>query len=215
MKRIFLYLALSLTSALAFAEKMKPLDDGELSGIAAREGIALNFEMLISATKDNSGNLVPETCPSTGISAAADCRFALQFNSIDDAWLVVKDWYGLIGLNAVHIDGVRTESTPSGNCDSDCQNRFGTGFDPYNKPAIQLSYDHSDLGAAESFYDDANIFLHAGAVVAEFNTTGNTQGYLNDVTPGSAIGLLMADGVNGAGGPAQIRFDGNMQMFGY
>ncbi|MZR63073.1 hypothetical protein [Alcanivorax sp. DP30] len=208
-------LLLFLVSGEGKSGELTELDDDALSGVMAREGIALNLEVLINATQDNAGNIIPDICPSTGISGTPDCRFALQFNSVDNAWLVVKDYYGLMSLNEVRVDGVRMDSTASGKCDADCLSRF-SGFDPNGKPAIQLSYDHSDLGASESFYGDAELFLHAGKVAAEFNDSGTgTPGYLRDMTPGSAIGLLMADGPNGIDGAAKIRFDGNVKMYGY
>lgn len=212
-KKVFLT-PLLFFFCIANADQLVALNDAELSDVTAREGIALNLEMLINAAKDSSGNIVPDSCPTTGISAAADCRFGLQFNSIDDAWLVIKDYYGLISLKEVRIDGVRMDATASGKCDADCLDRL-SGFNPNNKPAIQLSYDHSDLGDSQAFYDDAEIYLHVGKIAAEFNAIDGTEGYLRNVTPGAAIGLLMADGPDGIGGPAQIRFDGRMQMYGY
>ena len=206
---------LILISGRLLADELKELDDDALSSVSAREGIALNLEMLINAKKDGSGNIVPDTCPSTGISGTPDCRFGLQFNSVDNAWLVVKEYYGFLSLKEVHIDGVRMDPLSSGKCDADCLARF-SGFDPNGKPAIQLSYDHNDIGPDAAFYGDAELFLNVGKIAAEFNDSGTgTPGYLRNVTPGAAIGLLMADGPNGTGGPAKIRFDGNLKMYGY
>ena len=221
-KLLLFFLVFNVPASALGANEMASLNDEELSGVSARQGIALNFEMLINATLNDSGNVVPDNCPTSALVASGtpDCRFALQFNGIEDAWLVVKEYYGIFKLNAVRIDGVRTQNSVSGYCDAACQARFGVGFDPDDRPAIQMSYDHSDLGSNTAFYNDAEIFLHAGKVAAEFNQTdpgGNiiVPGYLRNETPGSAIGLRMADGVNGAGGPAQMRFDGNMMMYGY
>ena len=220
-KRVILSLFL-MVAQHAMATELVPMNDESLAEISAREGIALNFEMLINATLDSNGELTPEHCPDATqvASGTADCRFALQFNSIDDAWLVVKEYYGVFRLNEVRVDGVRTPSNASGYCDSDCQGRFGPGFDPDDRPAIQLGYDHDDLGENEAFYGDASLFLNAGKVVAEFNQKDGggsivTPGYLRNETPGAAIGLRMADGPNASGGSAQIRFDGNMMMYGY
>lgn len=223
MKKNILFLLILYVPVNVFgADQMALMNDEELSGVSARQGIALNFEMLINATLNAAGNVVPDNCPTSALVASGtpDCRFALQFNGIDNAWLVVKEYYGLFKFNEVHVDGVRTQDSASGYCDSACQARFGVGFDPDDRPAIQLSYDHSDLGSNAAFYNDAEIFLNVGKVAAEFNQTdpgGNiiVPGYLRDETPGSAIGLRMADGINGSGGPAQIRFDGNMMMYGY
>lgn len=221
-KTLFFLLVLNVPATAFSAEQMALLNDEELSGVSARQGIALNFEMLINATLNASGEVVPDNCPTSALVASGtpDCRFALQFNGIDDAWLVVKEYYGVFKLNEVHVDGVRTQDSVSGYCDAACQERFGMGFDPDDRPAIQLSYDHSDLGSNTAFYNDAEIFLNAGKVAAEFNQSdpgGNiiVPGYLRNETPASAIGLKMADGVNGSGGPAQLRFDGNMMMYGY
>lgn len=210
---------LMLATNVATADSLKPLNDTALSQVTGREGIRLNMEFLVNASLDSNGDLVPEVCPDTGVSAAADCRFGIQFNSVDNAWLVVKDYYGMFRFNGFRLDGTRTQTTASGLCDTDCQQRFGVGFDPDDRPAILLGYDHAAIGIDDVFYDDADIYLHAGKVVAEFDQLSGgsvlEEGFLRDNTPGAAIGLLVADGPNGSAGPAMMRFDGNVMVYGY
>jgi len=191
---------------------LEPLDDGALAGVSGGEGIAVNVEFLINADRAGS-TITPLSCPdgSAHPNGAPDCRLALQFNDRPGTWLVLKNYYGLFSLNRVWLDSEQTPATASGYCDAACQARFPSGFDANNRPVVQLSYDHSALAANAAFYGDGEVFLNVDRISAEFGATGYL---LNDVT-GSALGLRVADGPGGANGPARLRFDGRMQMYGY
>lgn len=201
-------------SSSALAGDMQALSEDALSSISGQEGIAMNLEIAINSTV--SGNTVtPTACPAN----TADCRLAFQLNDRTNQWIVLKDYYGLIRLNKVWLDAATSDASASAYVYSSASdpvlvavpNRFPSGINFYSQPMVQLSYDHSSLGASTSFYGDAAIYLNASRMTMEFGTTG----YLNNAVTGSALALKMADGPNAVNGAAQIRFDGKMQMSGF
>ncbi|WP_111655462.1 hypothetical protein [Isoalcanivorax indicus] len=210
MKRL---LALWMFSSGAAAGSLQPLDDQDLAEVSAQQGIGLHFEFLINVDMDALGNITPVACPTAAehSNGTPDCRLALKFNDIDDGWLVLKDYHGALSINALRVDSARTPETPSGYCDAACQARFPADFDPDDVPVLQLSFDHSDIAANTSWYDDLYFYFSVERITAEFGSTG----YLDDNITGSALGIRMADGPYGDGGAARMRFDGRMQMYGY
>ncbi|MCH8541995.1 MAG: hypothetical protein LAT61_00365 [Alcanivorax sp.] len=218
-KFIIMLAALSLAiTSLAQALNLEPLDDDDMAGISGREGVGVNFSFLINAELASDGQITPIACPGVGThsNGTPDCRLALQFNDMSDeaglkAWLVLKDYHGAFSINGVRFDSVRTSATPSSLCDAQCAARFPAGFSPDDKPALQLSYDHSDMQPGAAHYGDVLFYFSAARITAEFGDTG----YLLDNTSGSALGIRMADGPNAINGAAQMRFDGQLQMYGY
>lgn len=207
------YLLVSLTLLVPLAASaLEPLTDPQLGKVDGGEGIAVNLELLINAERVGAG-VTPVACPDGGVhpNGAPDCRLALQFNDRPGTWLVLKNYYGLFSLNRVWLDSERTPASASGFCDAACLARFPADFDANNRPVVQLSYDHSNLAANAAFYGDGELFLNIDRISAEFGPTGYL---LNDVS-GSALGVRIADEANGTNGPARLRFDGQMQMYGY
>lgn len=202
--------------ALAQAQTLTPLSEDAMSRVAGGEGIAMTLELGINASI--SGNSVtPIACP----AQTADCRLALQFNDRSGIWVVIKNYYGLIRLKKVWIDAAVTPATPSLYAGNPYLVSGGSPVTALNSPVVQLSYDHSSLtNPLTSFYDDASYYVSMGRISAEFDSpmppaAVTTPGYLANATPGSVIGLRVADGPNGVNGAAQIRFDGKMQMYGF
>lgn len=192
--------------SVAVAQPLQVLSDTDMADVSGREGIAMNIGWHINATLSGSTvTKVPCSVPTT------ECRLGLSFADRPGIWLVMKDYYGIIALNAVWIDAATSPATNSVHYDA---SRFPVGYSPNNKPMIQLSYDHSSLGASQAYYGDALYYLHAGRVTAEFDS-GGTPGYLRNSVTGAPLSLRAADGPNGINGPAQIRFDGKMQMYGF
>lgn len=194
--------------ALSLAEGLMPLSDQDLSAVGGGEGIALNVAFTINAFLDqDTDTITPIPCP----AGVPDCRLALEFNDMDGAWLVLKDYYGAFSLNRVWLDASRTPSVASGFCDSACQARFPGGFDTNDRPVVQLSYDHSDIGLGAAYFGDGNLFLEVGRITAEFGSNG----YLTDNVSGSVLGLRVSDSSAPGTASAQIRFDGRMQLYGF
>ncbi|MCG8392475.1 MAG: hypothetical protein MI745_05280 [Pseudomonadales bacterium] len=204
---------LLLACALANADSMQPLDDAAMSGVTGREGIGLNMEFLINTDIAGDGSIVHHSCPAFSASTpngTPDCRIALRFNDRDDSWLVLKDYHGVLRFNKAHLDAARTNSSPSGYCDDECSARFGAGFDPNNRLAFQLTYDHAGVMDNSAYYGDFDLYVNL-KIAAEFGATG----YLDNNTTGTALGFRAADGPNAVNGAAQMRFDGAMKMYGY
>lgn len=191
---------------------LEPLADEHMAQVIAREGIAVDLTFRWNA-QWNGGAVSRIDCPTSAQApnGTPDCRLALQFNDRDDTWLVLKDYYGVFQLDNVQLNAATTPAAASGFCDADCQARWPVGVDPDNQPVLQFSYRRDGITADSAYYGDSVFFLNASRVTAEFGP----QGYLNDAVSGSALGLRMADGPGGVNGPAQIRFDGQMQIFGY
>lgn len=207
-----LFAAIGFVAMPASSPALEPLDDAHMADVVAREGVAMDLTLRWNA-QWSGGAVTPINCPTSAqvTNGTPDCRLALQFNDRTDTWLVLKEYYGVIQLNAVQLDAARTPAGPSGLCDTDCQVRWPAGVSPYNKPSLQFSYRRDGIAENSAYYGDSALFLNASRVTAEFGA----QGYLDDAVSGSALGLRMADGPNGSNGPAQIRFDGQMQIFGY
>ena len=192
----------------ALAGELLPLTDEALSRVQGREGIALNLEVTVNAYLDQQTDTVTAIpCP----AGVPDCRLSLEFNDMDGAWLVLKEYYGAFSLNRVWLDANRTPTTASGLCDAACQARYPGGFDALDRPVVQLSYDHSDIGLAAAYYGDGNLFLNVGRITAEFGASG----YLSDSVSGSVLGLRISDSSAPGSASAQMRFDGRMQLYGF
>ena len=190
------------------AGDLTPMTDASLADISGGEGIALNVAFTVNAYLDTTTDTVTAiNCP----PGVPDCRLALEFNDMDGAWLVLKDYYGAFSLNRVWLDAKRTPSVASGYCDSACQNRFPVGFSANDRPVVQLSYDHSDIGLNAAYYDDGNLFYEIGRITAEFGSTA----YLTDDISGSVLGVRVSDSSAPGTASAQVRFDGRMQLYGY
>lgn len=197
-----------LASTSALSQGMTPISDEGLAAIDAQEGIALNVDFVVNAYLDkDTGIATPIACP----AGVPDCRLALEFNDMDGAWLILKDYYGAFSLNSVWMDANTTQSSASGLCDSDCQARFPGGFNANNRQVVQFSYDHSDIGLGAAFYGDGDLFYEIGRITAEFGSNG----YLTDNVTGSTLGVRISDSSDPGNAAAQIRFDGRMQLYGF
>jgi hypothetical protein len=204
-------LCAALATALPAAAELAPVDDETLQAVSGADGIAANLWMYINADADGT----PIPCPTAAQHAngTPECRLALQFAAREDenVWLVIKDYYGVIRLNNVWIDAANADGGDSTHRDI---TTYLGGYNPNGKPVVQLSYDHSGISATAAAYDDADWLLSLGRITAEYDAAG-VPGYLRSDVSGSALGLTIADGVNGSGGPANMRFDGRMQMYGF
>jgi hypothetical protein len=201
-------ISLAALMAVVGATELVPLSDDAMSDIDGGEGIALNVDFVINAYLDKDTDTITEIpCP----AGVPDCRLALEFNDMDGAWLVLKDYYGAFSLNRVWLDANRTPSTASGYCDAACQSRFAPGFDANDRPVVQLSYDHSDIGLAAAYYGDGNLFYEISRITAEFGSNG----YLTDNVSGAALGVRVSDSSAPGTASAQVRFDGRMQLYGF
>ena len=191
---------------------LESLSDDAMAAVTARDGIAVDLEFRWNASW-SGGAVSSIACPTAVQSpfGTPDCRLALQFNDRAGAWLVIKDYFGVLKLNDLLLDARVTPATPSGWCDADCQARAPAGLVTESRPVLALSYGRSGISNDSAYYGDAFFYLNASRITAEFGA----QGYLADAISGSTIGLRMADGPDGINGPAQIRFDGQMQIFGY
>ena len=202
-----LFAGFLILPTMSFCGEMAALSESDMADVSGQEGVAMNLEMAINANVSGA-SVTPIACPAN----TADCRLALQFNDRTDQWIVMKEYYGLIRLNKVWVDAANTPNAYTIYTNNGAAlNPYLAGYDPRNKPVVQLSYDHSSLGAATSFYGDAALFLNVSRMTMEFGSTG----YLNNAVTGSALALRIADGPNGVNGAAQIRFDGKMQMSGF
>lgn len=201
------------------------LADAELATMTGREGIALDLELRLNA--DTNG--VPLASLSSCTGNLNPCRLGLEFQGRAGKWLMMKDFYGVLKINelllngaytpaagpAVYFDPLRFASTPAG---GDCLVTGGgvpcVASNLWNLPAASFSF--PTAGKPATFYNDASLFLNIGRVAAEFNDPfpagTTTLGYNRDAATGTVLGLRIQDT---AGGSAGMRLDGRMLLYGF
>jgi hypothetical protein len=201
----------AMASVEAVASGMTELADEELADVDARTGIAVDLSLRINMQEN--GTVLP--CPVAGV--ATDCRLALSLSRRDGMWTVVKDFHGLVSLNNVWLDGTNlpanwTAQTSNGTV----PNPALGGFDPRNKPSVQLSsgaWQAARAGTASALnlylnadmYNELAVYMNIGQISAEFNCGGSvdtangihvagcnssTPGWIGALTPGRAPGYL-------------------------
>lgn len=236
-RAFLLLLAAGLWPASAVAElPMESLTDEAMEEVSAQQGIALNLEFRINAKAD--GQPVDSSeCPTVGaLTGGASCRVALALPDLAGAWIVLKGFRGLNKLNNIRLDA----TTFGGNSVYRDLATYMGGYDPNNKPAIQLTAGNwaTALAAGASAY---NTYLNTGTyqdfttalsierLSVEFDS-GAVPGYLRDAIPGAPLSMRLAHG-NGlvpdpnnppdvmfgpyTNDPARIRLDGRLQVHGF
>lgn len=212
---------------------MVALDDGALSAIDGREGVAVDLELRVNA--DATGAPLASLGGCTGNNNP--CRIAFKFFNRESGstgnkgeWIVWKDYYGLTRINNLWIDAGQTPGTGSGKADARLAsegNRFMSSSQDgsatclldaaktaatcheaaRNKPMLALKFDNGNMGGLE-------MLLHLGRVSTEYGP----EGYNRD-DRGTSLGLLIGDTGGGstaaASGPARFKITGTVGLFGF
>jgi len=190
---------------------LQELDEDEMNGITAQQGIAVSLEYRINAKED--GEPVDSSeCPTVGaLTGGASCRLALNYADRDGMWIVLKGYRGILFFKNVRLDAV---SLPGSTVHRDLASYMG-GYDPNNKPAIRLTSGNwaratgagtppnceaAPTGAAcrtymnQPNYNDFTLALNIDSVSMEFDS-GGTPGYLRNAIPGAAVSMRFAHGI--------------------
>lgn len=224
---------LVLLPALACAQ-IEALDDSELGGIAAQQGIAIQMDLFLNMTPDSSKTAVPNndaapfdsSCGTGGPGTLGNpCRFGLQFANRTSDWLVFKDFYMGARIFQINLDGDTIgNASPAGSVYFDAtrfQNVAGTCLLPggctvanmNGLNAIVLSYpatstSYNTVSKASSGYNSLLMTANLGRLVVEADTGSGPP----DTTMNSYLGARVSDNVSQFAGMA-IR--GKAYVFGF
>jgi hypothetical protein len=205
----FLASTLFVASNLAFS--MEPLHDDSLSGIHGAEGVQLTLRLRNNV--DSSGN--PLGC--TGL--LNPCRMGIEFAGREGIWLMLKDYYGVMELNDIRMEGARLPAVNTGFFEpARFRNILGEclidNCNPRNMPAVRITYPFS---REPGLYNDMLLLVNIGRTALEFDNTAVmpiVPGYMRDAAAGSVLGFRMADSTY-LNAPSRARFDGEAYVFGF
>jgi hypothetical protein len=204
MPRSLLLLSWLLSASLPALE---PMADEQLSSVMAQEGVQLTLRLRNNV--DSNGSPI-------GCSGLLNpCRMGLEFSGREGIWLMLKDYYGVLAINDIRLEGDLLPSTNTGyqnasrflGTDGSC---LITGCDPRGRQAVKITYPFSK---ALGEYNDFTLLMNVGRTALEFDS-GTTPGYMRDAASGSVLGFRMADSTQ-LNAPSRARFDGTAYVFGF
>lgn len=191
------------------AKGLVALDDVAMASVTGREGIAIDLELTINA--DSNGSPLSSLSDCAGVGNP--CVLALQFanrTSGGGEWLVIKDYYGVLRVNDLQLDGSRLGATPAALQNPD---RFlaqdGTtclngDCDPTGDLAALFTFPDTP-----GFNADVEWGLTIGRASVQFGPDAFLPSADNNA---SFVGVKIGDTQNGL---AQIDFGGSVQLFGF
>mgnify|MGYP000005754084 FL=1 len=187
---------------------MTALEDTEMAAVTGREGIALDLELRINA--DSSGTPLASMAGCTGTGNG--CTLALQFANRPTGggeWLVLKDFYGVIRLNDLRLDGSRLPASPSNFANPE---RFK---DNDGNCLVELCDPSGSLAAIFTYPDnsgftaDVELGMNIGRAAVQFGP----EGYLPSADTGASfLGVRIGDTQTNA---ARIDINGGLQLYGF
>lgn len=203
--KLLLSIASLLIMVPAFA--MEPMEDDQLASVSGQEGVQLTLRL----RNNVAANGTPIGC--SGL--LNPCRMGLEFSGREGIWLMLKDYYGVLAINDIRLEG---DLLPAVNTGFQDASRFlGTsgsclisGCDPRGKQAVRITYPFSK---AIGQYNDFTLLMNIGRTALEFDN-GATPGYMRDAASGSVLGFRMADS-SALNAPSRARFDGAAYVFGF
>mgnify|MGYP005848631117 CR=1 FL=1 len=211
-------LLMALASTSLHAGGLQALDDQQLAAVVARDGAALDLEVRINTDADGNPLASLNNCAGVG----NPCVLALQFDnrlSGGGEWLVLKDFYTIMRINDLLIDGTETPNSSSAFADprrflsqdgQTCLTGQGSGGASPTCTAnglLALKLGFPDSGSA--FNADIELALNIGRASVQFGP----EGFLPSSDNGrSFLGLRINDRIHDTG---QIRVGGSMSMFGF
>jgi hypothetical protein len=239
--RAFLPMACLLLSGLFSGvchADLAPIDDDHLAAVTGTgNGIAFEIQTLINtdttgapltgfgagcSSNDTRGltNLAPQPCSAV---------LALQFSGRQGAWLVMKDYYGILSIPTLNLDAYLNPTTNTSYYNS---NRFKndaatpaciSDMSTCN-PAGMGSFAFTFPNSAQTDFTDIGIYLHIGRLAIEYDATatscptinsgtGTNCGYNQDAFGGFA-GVIVSD-TSAARAQAQISVAGRVRVYGF
>lgn len=213
--KFFVLLVLPLN---VWATGLQPMDEEALGNVTGQEGIALDLELRQNA--DANGNPLASLDDCSGVGNP--CLMAVQFNNRTDLggeWLMIKDFYGVIRMNDLWLDGADTPSSASPYSNPEIfRNGAGTcllnsqpGCIPNNVPALMMHFP----GDYDTFEEDIEIFLNIGRMSVQYGANGFLPASDDDK---SFLSLRISDLRTSSGvpnPPAVIDIDGGIKLIGF
>ena len=201
-----LVLMLSLLAS-AMTWSMEPMEDEQLAMVRGQEGVQLTLRL----RNNVAANGTPINC--SGL--LNPCRMGLEFSGRAGIWLMLKDYYGVLAINDIRLEGDLLPAANTGYQDaSRFTNTAGScliaGCDPRGLQAVRVTYPFSK---AVGEYNDFTLLMNIGRTALEFDN-GATPGYMRDAAAGSVLGFRMADS-SSLNAPSRARFDGVAYVFGF
>src|SRR5690554_2456474 len=170
-------LVLMLLPLSSWAMGLQPLDEEALGNVTGQEGIALDIELRQNADADGNPLASLSNCSGVG----NPCLLAVQFNNRTDLggeWLMIKDFYGVMRLNDLWLDGADTPVSASPYSNPDIfKNGAGTcllsgsnhaGCIPNNVPVLKMHFP----GDYATFEEDIEIFINIGRMSVQYGADG-------------------------------------------
>lgn len=200
------------------ARALSPMDDSDLADVSGSGGVQLS--LTLRNNLDKTGN--PINC--SGL--LSDCRMGFEFSGRSGIWLMLKDYYGVLSVSDIKMEGGSLPGTNTGYQDStrfysltgDCLAiTSGSQCDPRGAHALIVSYPNNK---AAGDYRDITLLMNIGRTALEFDDSvsglvhANPDGYMHDDATGSVLGYRMADS-SALNAPARARFDGVSYVFGF
>lgn len=196
-----------LLAAAGAQAAMQVLNEEELVGITAQDGVSFELDMRINS--DASGTPDPTLC--TGANRV-QCRMAIKFANREDGggeWLVWKGYSGRIYMPRFNMDATTSSASPSPYANTGPGGRFVNGFgvpvSPYNQPNIAIEY-----------VDPIEIYnFRISGMAVEYGTglTAGTGFQADPTDSRSFIGLVINNSI--ANQPATLQVDGQILVFGF
>lgn len=187
---------------------MTALEDSDMASVTGREGIALDLELRINADSNGAPLASMGGCAGTGNGCILALQFANRFAGGGE-WLVLKDFYGVMRLNDLRLDGSRLPAGPSafanpkrfedkdGNC-------LVAACDPSGSLAAIFTYPDNP-----GFTADVELALNIGRAAVQFGA----EGFLPSADTGTSfVGVRVGDTQTGT---ARIDINGGLQLYGF
>lgn len=207
-----------LLSLSAWAFGMQALDEEALGNVTGQEGIALDLELRQNADADGNPLASLGNCSGVG----NPCLLGVQFNNRTDLggeWLMIKDFYGVIRMNDLWLDGADTPASASPysnpgifrNGAGDCLLNSQPGCIPNDVPALMMHFP----GTYATFEEDIEIFLNIGRMSVQYGANG----FLPASDDGKSFLSLRISDLRTSSGvpnpPAVIDIDGGIKLIGF
>jgi hypothetical protein len=213
------------------ATAMEALNDEELAGVRAQEGVSIGLELRINT--DSNGDPLNGTLTDCGDVAVAnftnsDCRFGLTLagNNRQDEWLLFRGVFGSLVINDIKLDaGTLSDANPDstlhdadrykdagGNCllpGGSCTNAALTDGDPalvFQYPSTNPSYDTGNQ--TSSGYDS----LELGYTIEETRIVFKSDGFTDTTETGSFLGVQISDNNQRRAG---VAISGQAYVYGF
>ena len=218
----------TLLSSFVMAEGLTALGDSELSQIAGREGVALDFTYAMNAYEtDRDGHEAGD--PLASLANCSDlqnpCSLGITVSNRDGLWVMLKDLYGIQKINNFWIDGRETKDVSYNPALADTS-RFDDGAgcvlpgdsgaactaSARQLPALAMSYGPASGDGYATFETDVEWHLHIGRVSVQYDDAGGAAYLPANDKPGSFMSYQITDMHQKM---AKFDYDGAVIMYGW